>query len=160
LPGPISEPAESETLGRRNRVFKKNFRGIDDSSAPQAIVGAGLGADDLGSPPQQRGLVFLTGAGPDATIWTVVKSDPVSGQLCYSTVTPGSRAGLVTVTISVADQGLEIQVEYDLTALSAEGAASLVPYSTPHFSRMMDVWRGLIVDMLTNARPSLAALLV
>ena len=114
----------------------------------------------LGSPPQQPGLVFLTGTGPDATIWTVVKSDPVSGQVCYSRVTPESRAGLVQVSIVAVDQGSEVQVEYDLTALSAEGAASLVPYSNSNFSRMMDDWRSLIVDMLANAQPNLAALVV
>jgi hypothetical protein len=67
---------------------------------------------------------------------------------------------LVTVSIVAVNQGSKIQVEYDLTALSAEGAASLVPYSTPNFSRMMDDWRGLIVDMLANAQPNLAALVV
>lgn len=98
----------------------------------------------LGPLPQQPGLVFLTGAGSEFTIWTVIESDPDRGRLRYSRVTPGSRAGIVAVSVVAADGGSEVEVAYDLTALEPNGTNALEPYAPHHFAKMMDEWRSLI----------------
>ena len=114
----------------------------------------------LGPIPQQPGLVFLTGTGPDFTIWTVIESDPMAGRVCYSRVTPGSRAGIVNVEVTGVDAGSNVEVAYDLTALTADGEASLQAYSSSNFAHMLDSWKRLVAAMLVHARPALTALQV
>ena len=102
----------------------------------------------LGETPQQKGLVFLTGEGEEHTIWTVLESDPELGRLRYSRVTPRSRAGIVTVTIAGDAGGSQIQVQYNLTALSFDGSKRLDDYSGDKFRLMLAEWRRLILEYL------------
>jgi len=70
------------------------------------------------------GTVFETEAHGDATIWVVTECVP--GRLIrYARVTPGVRAG--TVTVELADVGAEtaVTVTYDLTALTPDAVAAL-----------------------------------
>jgi hypothetical protein len=110
--------------------------------------------------PQEAGLVFLTGIGTQRTIWTVIESRPADGRVRYSRVTPGSRAGIVSVDVTGADGGSKVVVSYDLTALSADGEAALEAYSPANFAGMMDEWRTMIERMLAASRPDLATLVV
>lgn len=116
----------------------------------------------LGSLPQAPGLVFLTGDDADSTIWTVVTSDRVSSLVCYSRVTPGSQAGIVTVTMNKAAEGCQVTVSYDMTALSSRGAANLHQYSPDRFTTMLGEWQRLITAFLRkdDARHLLAKILV
>ena len=114
----------------------------------------------LGPLPQEAGLVFLTGIGTQRTIWTVIESRPADGRVRYSRVTPGSRAGIVSVDVTGADGGSKVVVSYDLTALSADGEAALEAYSPANFAGMMDEWRTMIERMLAASRPDLATLVV
>lgn len=112
----------------------------------------------LGPLPQGPGLVFVTGDGDERTIWTVLESDPVKGRVRYSRVTPASRAGTVTVQISAAGKGCQVEVAYDLTALDADGTAALEAYAPDRFAQMLDHWRALIEAMMAKDPPDLTAL--
>lgn len=100
----------------------------------------------LGPLPQQPGLVFLAGAGAEHTIWTVIEHDSAAGRVCYSRVTPASRAGIVRVQVTPVASGSLVTVEYDLTALDGEGAA-LQSWSPEYFSAMLEEWRSLIIAL-------------
>ena len=116
----------------------------------------------LGTLPQAPGLVFLTGGGDEATIWTVLASDLPGGLVRYSRVTPGSRAGIVEVGLTAKDEGTQVQVTYDLTALSPEGEQALEAYRGEAFAEMLRTWCSLIEQFLQteNARQRLSSALV
>lgn len=114
----------------------------------------------LGPLPQHPGLVFTTGTGADFTIWTVIDSDPAAGHVRYSRVTPGSRAGIVTVQVAAEAAGTRVEVAYDLTALSPEGETALQALAADRFAEMMREWQRLATAMLAEGRPDLAALVV
>lgn len=105
----------------------------------------------LGADAQAPGSVFLTEADGRQTIWTVIQSDRGVLRHRYSRVTPGLTAGTVDVHVQPGGAGSIVQVAYDLTALSEEGAASLDAYEGEQFGAMMVKWRSLIVDMMTSA---------
>jgi polyketide cyclase/dehydrase/lipid transport protein len=65
----------------------------------------------------EPGTVFETSAHGQDTIWLVI--DRQAGKrISYARVTPGVQAGTVTVILSPAGQHSEVEVTYQLTALS------------------------------------------
>ncbi|MFI6387138.1 SRPBCC family protein [Nonomuraea sp. NPDC050540] len=87
------------------------------------------------------GTVFETGADDDRTIWVVVEREPAR-RVSYARVTPGSRAGTVTVEVDADGQGgSTVRVTYGLTALTAEGQAPLREFAEryPDFLRSWEV---------------------
>lgn len=108
----------------------------------------GWSPEILGKTPQESGLVFLTGTGCEATIWTVIDSDPEEGRVRYSRVTPVSRAGLVEVRLEPEGRGSCVHVMYDLTALSSHGETALKAYEGANFQQMLEEWRRLISKWL------------
>ncbi len=66
----------------------------------------------------EPGTVFETSAHGQHTIWLVTRRDP-GRHISYARVTPGDQAGTVTVTISSAGRHSEVEVTYELTALSS-----------------------------------------
>jgi hypothetical protein len=100
----------------------------------------------LGKLPQERGLVFLTGEGDEATIWTVLEHDRRNWRHRYSRVTPSLRAGTVEVSLAAEPDGCSVHVAYDLTALPGAGEAALSPYGEEAFAAMLQDWRRLIID--------------
>lgn len=108
----------------------------------------GWSPEILGSLPQHRGLIFLTNAHGRQSIWTVLESDPATLTHCYSRVTPGLTAGIVEVRLRAAGAGCEVEVAYDLTALSPDGQAALADYRGEAFDRMLGQWRELITAAL------------
>jgi hypothetical protein len=81
--------------------------------------------------PQRKegpGAVFITMHTMETTIWVMVDED--ERRLRYARVTAGATAGTVTVTVLDAEPTrTRLRVEYDLTALSPEGAQSLESFS-------------------------------
>jgi hypothetical protein len=68
------------------------------------------------------GTVFETHAHGQPTIWLVTGREP-GRRICYARVTPGDLAGTVTVTITPSGAHSDVEVTYELTALTdaAEG---------------------------------------
>lgn len=91
------------------------------------------------------GAVFLTDHGGEQTIWTVIEADRDAGRLLYSRVSPGRRAGTVRVEVQPRDNGSEIAVTYDLTALSLEGERVVRTMDKCGFAAMLEEWRRLIL---------------
>lgn len=91
--------------------------------------------------------MFLTGAGEEATIWTVLVSDQRRGELFYSRVTPRKRAGTVRVLVREGQSPREalVTVSYDLTALPWADANCLDAYGETAFHEMLLKWRTLIM---------------
>ncbi|MBO0827664.1 MAG: SRPBCC family protein [Streptosporangiales bacterium] len=65
----------------------------------------------------EPGTVFETSTHDQQTIWVVTDRQPGS-RISYARVTPGHQAGTVTVTISPAKHHSEVEVTYQLTALT------------------------------------------
>ncbi|MBP2478945.1 hypothetical protein JOF53_007817 [Crossiella equi] len=84
----------------------------------------------------EPGTVFETLVDDERTTWVVVDRDP-GRRMVYARVTPGSRAGTVTVELSGQDGGTSVTVTYRLTALSAEGEQNLATFAAeyPEFLR-------------------------
>lgn len=114
----------------------------------------------FGALPQGPGLVFMTGLGPDQTIWTVLESDQEGGHLRYSRVTPGSKAGTVEVELVETGEGSTVTVTYDLTALEPGRTETLAAYSPARYGEMMSEWRSLIEALSNATRASLRTLVV
>lgn len=89
----------------------------------------------------EAGMVFTTGHGAEATIWLLADFDRVSHRSRYVRCTPGSRTGTVEVRCEALDgQRTEVEVCYELTALSAEGERALEAYAGEAFAGMIDGW--------------------
>ena len=92
------------------------------------------------------GTVFETGAHGDDTIWVVADREP-GRRISYARVTPGSRAGTVTVELESTASGSRVTVGYVLTALSDAGRTALGEFADgyPDFLRSWETaiekWR-------------------
>jgi hypothetical protein len=69
----------------------------------------------------QPGTVFETNAHGQTTIWLVLDRQ-WGKRISYARVTPGDQAGTVTIVVSPTGRHSEVEVTYELTALT--GAAS------------------------------------
>ena len=78
----------------------------------------------------EPGTVFETHAHGD-TIWVVVGRE-TGRRISYARVTPGSRAGTVTVELEPTEQGSRVTVGYELTALSDAGQVGLDEFAATY----------------------------
>jgi hypothetical protein len=72
----------------------------------------------------EPGTVFETTAHGQYTIWVVTDRQP-GRRISYARVTPGDRAGTVTIDISPAGEHSDVAVTYQLTALSGRSGGAL-----------------------------------
>lgn len=87
------------------------------------------------------GAVFSTSVGGELTLWLVLDFDRDGHEARYARVTPGSRLGTVRVRLRpTADAGTEVEVTYEMTSLSPEGAATLEAMSAEAFATSLDGW--------------------
>jgi hypothetical protein len=100
----------------------------------------------------EPGAVFLTDHGGERTIWTVIEADRSAGRLLYSRVSPGLRAGTVSVKLADEDGGTRVHVAYDITALGPEGETAVAAMDAAGFADMLGEWRQLIERSLTGQR--------
>ena len=97
----------------------------------------------------EPGTVFTTEHAGRHTTWTVVHRDP-GRAIQYACVTPGDRAGLVTVTCDRAANGAtEATVRYDLTALSLEACSDLGDFAA-RYAHFLGHWRAAIERSLAR----------
>ena len=100
----------------------------------------------------EPGTVFETSAHGEHTIWLVTAREP-GRSICYARVTPGERAGTVSVTITEASGHSEVEVAYQLTALTPAADHHLREFADayPAFLRS---WQDAISARIHNAGTS------
>ncbi|MGW0519550.1 SRPBCC family protein [Crossiella sp. NPDC003009] len=93
----------------------------------------------------EPGTVFETTVDGETTTWIVLDRQP-DRRISYARVTPGSRAGTVTVEVEPNGTGSMVTVSYRLTPLSPEGERALAEFAAeyPEFLRS---WETLIKAM-------------
>lgn len=89
------------------------------------------------------GTVFETGAHGAHTIWMVLHRDP-GRSITYARVTPGSRTGVVRVSLRPdGEGGSDVTVTYELTALTSEAAMELADFAAGYDDYLRE-WEDLI----------------
>ena len=97
---------------------------------------------------EEEGTVWVTAAGDRSTFWVVAVKDAESVR--YSRTTPGFAAGTVEVRVRYADEDeTRLEVTYDLTALTDDGAAELEDFATV-FQQEIGSWEGLIARLVSS----------
>ena len=96
----------------------------------------------------EPGTVFETSAHGQHTIWLVTGRDP-RRRISYARVTPGDQAGTVTVTVSPAGQHSEVEVTYELTALTSPAGRRLAEFADGYPAYLRS-WQDAIAAMLRD----------
>jgi hypothetical protein len=98
----------------------------------------------------QKGMVFLTGDGPEETFWTVVDFDESGHYARYSRITPGSRSVLVEIRCTaIGSSETEVEVRYTLTGHDEAGNDAVRTF-TAGFPAMIEEWRTLILKWIAR----------
>jgi hypothetical protein len=101
----------------------------------------------------RAGMVFTTGADAQFTIWQMLEFDRVARVARYVRTTPALRTGQVEVRCRALDPGsTEVEVCYDLVALTAAGEESLRDFEGGAFAAMIDGWADRIATQLPVLR--------
>jgi hypothetical protein len=98
----------------------------------------------------EPGTVFETSAHGEHTIWLVTDRQP-GKRISYARVTPGDRAGSVTVVISPAGHHSEVEVTYHLTALNSLADHKLSEFADG-YPAYLQTWQDAISAWLHNGR--------
>lgn len=96
---------------------------------------------------RERGSVWVTEVAGDSAYWVVADYDPAALHARYARVAPGTRAG--TVEVFARDDGTgatEVEVIYELTALTEEGNKQLAAFDSHAYARMLADWERMIRD--------------
>jgi hypothetical protein len=100
------------------------------------------------SDDSEPGTVFEIDAHGRRSTWLV--TDRVPGRrIAYAQVTPGDRAGTITVTLRPAAAGSEVEVVYELTPLSRAGAHHLEQFAEG-YGDYLRAWQHAIADCLDD----------
>jgi hypothetical protein len=99
----------------------------------------------------EPGIVFETHANGQHTIWVVTSREP-GKRISYARVTPGEQAGIVTVTITAAHGHSEVEVTYQLTALSPAADHKLREFAEG-YPAYLQSWQDAITAWLHRPRP-------
>lgn len=97
----------------------------------------------------EPGTVFETSAHGKHTIWLVTDRQP-GKRIAYARVTPGDQAGTVSVGISAAGHDSEVEVTYQLTALTSVADHELSQFAE-HYPAYLQSWEDDITALLRNA---------
>ena len=97
----------------------------------------------------EPGTVFETSAHSQHTIWLVTGRE-AGKRISYARVTPGDQAGTVTVTVSAAGQRSEVEVTYELTALTSLAEHKLAAF-TDGYPAYLQSWQDAIAALLHGA---------
>ncbi|MCK2215584.1 hypothetical protein MF672_017580 [Actinomadura sp. ATCC 31491] len=96
------------------------------------------------------GTVFETSAHGERTVWVVTAREP-GRRVSYARVTPGSRAGTVTVELDPDEHGgTTVRVTYELTALTPDERGPLREFA----ERYPDFLRSWEQDIARHLRSS------
>jgi hypothetical protein len=95
------------------------------------------------------GTVFETHAAPSPATWIVLDRDP-GRRMRYARVTPGDKAGTVTVELAETPTGgTEVTVTYDMTPLS-EAAADALGSFAASYPEYLASWKTAITASLAR----------
>jgi hypothetical protein len=100
-----------------------------------------------GGDGRSKGSVFVTDAHGDKAYWIVVDYDEDALHARYARIAPGTRAG--TVEVLARDDGTgtaEVEVTYELTALTDAGNDQLAAFDSDAYARMLGEWELMIRD--------------
>ncbi len=100
----------------------------------------------------EPGIVFTTAHGGRQTTWVVVRRE-AGVAITYSRLTPGDRAGLVSVALEPLPTGSTATVVYDLTTLASERNSEVQSFAD-HFDGFLAGWQDAIARALADAPPS------
>jgi hypothetical protein len=102
-----------------------------------------------GEPPEEgEGTVFVTTADGRSTFWVVAVS--ATRSVRYARTTPGFFAGTVDVRERRSDaRSTEVDVTYDLSALTPQGAAELDDFAAG-YEREIGAWEVAIETALAD----------
>lgn len=96
----------------------------------------------------EPGTVFETNIHGHRGIWLV--TDRVWGRrIAYAQLIPGERAGSITVTLDATEGGSDVEVAYELTALSEAGAYHLNQFADGYGDDLRS-WQDAIAACLKN----------
>lgn len=96
----------------------------------------------------EPGTVFETHAHGQHTIWLVTSREP-GRRISYARVTPGDQAGTVTVTITSSGGRSEVEVIYQLTALTRAAAGKLREFADG-YPAFLQSWQDAITTWLNR----------
>ncbi|WP_199819345.1 hypothetical protein [Streptomyces sp. NRRL S-378] len=95
------------------------------------------------------GTVWLTSSDGEETTW-LVASCAFPRWVSYARITPGVRAGTVTVSLAATEAGSEVTVTCDLTPLTpAAASASALDEFAAGYTSFIRSWEKLISGHLT-----------
>ncbi|KOU65074.1 hypothetical protein ADK96_19230 [Streptomyces sp. IGB124] len=92
------------------------------------------------------GTVWLTSTEEEETTWLVASLD-FPRSVSYARITPGVRAGTVTVALAATDSGSAVTVTYDMTPLTPAAAEALDVFAADYPS-VIRSWAELIAAHL------------
>lgn len=96
---------------------------------------------------REQGAVWVTEIGDDKAYWVVVDFDAEALHGRYARVAPGSHAGTVEVSARPGEAGgTDVEVTYQLTALTDAGQRKLAAFGDEAFTSMLADWERMIAD--------------
>ncbi len=100
-----------------------------------------------GGDGRSRGSVFVTDVAGDKAYWVVVDYDAEALHARYARIAPATRAGTVEIFARGDGAGAtEVEVIYELTALTEEGNELLAEFDSRAFDCMLGDWEHMIRD--------------
>lgn len=100
------------------------------------------------SDDSKPGTVFETEAHGQSATWLVTEC--VYGKrIAYAQVIPGERAGRITVTLDAAEGESQVEVTYEMTALSHAGAQHLEQFADTYIDYVQS-WQDAIAECLAK----------
>jgi hypothetical protein len=90
----------------------------------------------------QPGTVFETNAHGQTTIWLVLDRQ-WGKRISYARVTPGDQAGTVTIVVSPTGRHSEVEVTYELTALTGAASSRLREFAD-NYPAYLRSWQDVI----------------
>jgi Polyketide cyclase / dehydrase and lipid transport len=99
----------------------------------------------------EPGTVFETSAHGQHTIWLVTGRQP-GKRICYARVTPAGHAGTVTITVSAAGQDSDVEVSYQLTALTSPGERAISDFAR-NYPGYLRSWQEAIALLDSTGEP-------
>ncbi|MFE0013554.1 hypothetical protein ACFWXH_01820 [Mesorhizobium sp. NPDC059054] len=95
-----------------------------------------------------KDMIFRTGSGEEATIWTCLDWQPDRHHVRYLRATPALRVAFVEVTCHAEGSGTKAVVSYGYVPLTAKGRDMTASMTQQAFAANIDEWSVLIADYL------------